>query len=255
MQKRREVIGILFLSCTLLVAPNCGDGRKSKTLSRETALSLLKEKPELLKSSKSEKVVVQFPWGIRRARASEDEIAGRVPLELPNLSTLAEVGIIPGSSPFEDFLMGHFFIHAVKRGMFFRQRSVMNNSGGVNVEYSEILHPDVNWSNRYREEDRVNYWEGYPIRVWLVGARGSFGQVTGIHQTGSDASADVEIVYTPTEGQQRMKEIAAETMKDLGLEPERFTELCKCHFLDIPGKYTRTYRFALYDDGWRVVSE
>lgn len=252
-RKQRQAIDLALLSFCLVVAANCGDGRKSKTLSRETALSLLKEKPGLLRRFTSQKIVVQLPLSIRRARASEDEIAGRVPLELPNLNTLAEVGIVPHTSPFEDFMRGYFVIQAAERGLFFKQKRVENHDYAMRVEYSEIPHPDVYW------EPKLDPWghaftgvyAGFAVN--LTTAQPSFGQVTGIRQEGTYAFVDVEIIYTPTEAQRKMKEIADETTKELGLDPNRFIELCDCHFLEIP-KSTAEYRFTLYDDGWRLVS-
>lgn len=253
MRNKQRAIGLALLSFCLLVAANCGAGRKSKTLSRDTALSLLKEKPELLKGFTSQKIVVHLPLSIRRAKASEDEIAGRVPLELPNLNTLAQVGIVPHTSPFEDFMRGYFVIQAAKRSMFFKQKSVENHDYAMRVEYSEIPHAGVYWEPKLDPQGYAYTGAYAGFAVNLTTAQPSFGQVTGIRQEGTYAFVDVEITYTPTEAQRKMKEIADETMKELGLDPNRFVELCECHFLEIP-KSTAEYRFTLYDDGWRLVS-
>ena len=250
---RKTTSFLLFVGLVAVSVTNCGSGQRSATLSRATALALLRKKPELLAHKEKKALVVQLPYWIRRASASDDELAARVPFALPDLNKLQEWGFDPDSGDYHMFVMGHFLIHAARAGLFFKQREVFRGGpgdGGVLLAYAQIPHSDIEWQTSY----------GYTF-VYATIARPTFGEVTGIHQVEGSAAAEVQIVYVPTDAYRDLSKIAAETMKDLGRDPGAFSaaaglaKLCGegCDFLEKVPNSSATFSFAKYDDGWRVA--
>lgn len=246
-----------FLTTILLLAimvANCGSGQRSATLTRPTALALLKKKPELLAGMEKKVLVVQLPFLVSQAQASDDEIALKVPFALPNLDKLEAAGFHPDNSAYSSFLMGQFLIHAARDGLIFKptkvERSVNWTEPGVYLYYSEIPHGDISWG----------YGPLGPGSVWAVIARPSYGAVTGVAQEGTSAVAQVQIVYVPTDAYRDIKKIVDETMKDMNRDPAMFSSLAglsycvtRCDFLKLPEATSATFSFQRYDDGWRVV--
>lgn len=254
MQRKSLEFGLLIVSLCSLATSSCGDSERSKTLSRQVALNLLnKNSAELLRGDQNKvRLIDSNFYHIGGAKANEGEVAGRVPVEFPSLDQLEKDGIGPQDYRYKFFVLGHFLMRLTKRGDFIKQARVNNDQGGMWIEFTEIPHADVEW--KYISRNRWG-WEPDDYSVLVTIAKPSFSEVTGIQQNGTDAVVDADITYVPTEAYQRIKDAAAETMKDLGRSPEMLGVLCgdQCPFLKISRKNSRQYRFSLYDDGWRVL--
>lgn len=212
---RNALTVFLVMVLVFALGTSCSSGRKSQKLDRETALAILKESPSSLS-----------PQGT---------------------VNIASAVMIPVKAPYPDW------IAEANREVAFYQK--LQEIGwikeepqcvlpGIGEGYDPVLHcfapatPDailVNDSRRGSSQE---------ANLHLVTFRNSFGAVTGIQQQDSEAIVDVEEIASPTPLFQRFAPMIPSLPK------------CNCGYWpkSDPIKNTRHFRFARYDDGWRLAN-
>jgi len=250
-------------------APRERVDRRARILNRATALAILKENAERLLIPQPfgcpgslETISIRLNVRLYGVQATDDELSGRKPIDYSALSAL----------PKREYTDAKLLDQLAKVGIL-RQESVYNLPAqyegypnlyippAMNVSYDTVPNPDVASSN-----------PGFGAGI--IWGRYSFTQVTGIAQSGTTAAVDAIISATPTETALRVLSIVHKLLQQEGIDQAELVSffdnahypgtimdnarICYGILSDEQQHYRyhqnrgHTWRFALYDDGWRV---
>ncbi|HVT61285.1 MAG TPA: hypothetical protein VHR45_23180 [Thermoanaerobaculia bacterium] len=228
--------GLVLLATTYLMVSGCAGDK----LTREKALSLLKEKSE--KDLPTQMVSIRTDIHIPNAAGEMRDQSIAVRRFYQALRS-------------EGLLSGQVFVT--------EGETLSDESTATGYFYFPVPGPDVEgpvldvegWKSSFANKLEFPY-----TSLSLVVARATFAEVTGLTGEGETVEAVVRIEYQPTERVRRITQQQKATLAD------PFTQMRLSLVPNSPGSHkwgwpaeetlhtseTRRYLFRKYDDGWRV---
>jgi len=213
---RNTVLAVFVVLVLLSMAISCSSGRKAQKLDRETALAILKDSPSYLSPDGTVNIASVVMIPMKPPNPDWPAEAKR---ELAFYQKLQEVGWIKEEP--QCVLPG---IGAGLDPVFHCYAPAGADAVSVNV------------AGRGTSQE---------MNLHLITFRNSFGSVTGIEQEGTTAMAEVEEIASPTPVFQRFAPLIPSL------------PVCNCGYWPKtdPIKTIRRFRFARYDDGWRLAND
>jgi hypothetical protein len=222
-------------TCAVITALlcSCSDGTKSQTLSRETALKLLQDNPQVWKADANNDLSFIVPINERIGNQSQDGYQGQINrARMAFMQDLVKAGVITirsqGPSPYP----------------------AADGPGATQTVIAAVTQPDVTTDNT------PSYSGAGTVRVMLTNT--ALKEVTGIQQEGTNAVAIVEVEKSPTAAYHK---IIGATVKEMALcRQVNMTMAALFEYCgEIPdvkattGTQSFQVAFARFDDGWRIV--
>jgi hypothetical protein len=244
-----------------------------KTLTRDKALELLKADESKLLSNANDPVEFVFsPCVVPLAQASNEEMAGTVPLTLPTLSDHMKAMLsAPWLGPYRDNvnhqLASAIFFSALDRQHIIKFNSVKNTTvllgermtppsvPSIEVAYGPNPSADIPviWGNHDAWHTTAN----------VNATESRFAGITGIAGEGDVVEAQVTVQSTMSPALQRLQQIARAVLQEQHIDERSYLSTCRGSSYDYictvltrqvaQAPSTTTYRFQRFDDGWRLA--
>lgn len=222
-----------FFLSTIVLTVGC-----DSALSRGTALDLLKKSSDETLGFSPITLRLETSFGLPDVVASKEEVERTAPLNF-------------NSFPKGSLLDVKFAQLLEKKGiikMTYVQNAIFYGKL-LDLRYEPVPNPDAQLVER-----KIGFQDSNTV-VFTV-ARPSITEVKGIAQEGNNAKVETLVSFIPTETYNRLAQCARELFQQEGLAQGDCGNCAAGDVLEVGGTLNqteRTYQFAKYDDGWRVM--
>lgn len=265
---RSRVVLLLSLSCFAVTAA-CG----AQPLTREQALRILRQHEAKLLVNRYENLeFLREPWVLPIVQASADEIAGRAPLVLPSIAAhMQGMNQTAWLNSYQEDLS-----HQYASGVFFQalaEEHVVAFSGVKNIAVNlgpgmtppAVGATEVSYTSGSSAPIRFSWEQHGPYHRSAVvnPIEAHFTAITGITGQGDSRAVDASIESVISPELRRLQQIARKVLQQEHRDEQPYVYTCHgrtddylCVVLGFkaPETRSRTYRFQLYDDGWRLAN-
>jgi hypothetical protein len=265
---RSLVVFLLSLSC-FAATTACGAG----PLTREQALRILRQhEAELLVNRYENLEFLREPWVLPVVQASADEVAGRVPLALPPIAAhMRGMNQTPELNAYQEDLS-----HQYASGVFFQalvEEHVVTLAGVKNISVNlgpgmtppTVGATQVAYTSSSSAPIRFSWEQHDPYHRSAVvnPIEAHFTAITGIAGQGDTREVDASIESVISPELRRLQQIARRVLQQQHRDEQPYVYTCHgrtddylCVVLGFKAPQTRvrSYRFQLYDDGWRLAN-